>query len=157
VARGDADESVCAAQTESAENNVESCSAGTTCEPAATEESFSNPFYRNIIQIMLMWVQSLCTDTMRAKDYQSTDASIAGGLAVAALLAALLVVASYPVQFALLTVALGATYLLTRTVWRRVTTRGLTLPGAAGRLCVRRDGQNGSGTRWAVTVAVVED
>ena len=55
VARGDADESVCAAQTESAENNVESCSAGTTCEPAATEESFSNLFYRNIIQIMLMW------------------------------------------------------------------------------------------------------
>jgi hypothetical protein len=106
---------------------------------------------------MLMWVQFLCSDTMRAHDHHRTEPSIAGSLAFAALFAALPVAVSFPVQFAALVVVLGASAVLARTVWRQVTTRGLALPGAAGRVCVQRGAQEGTDTRWALTVAVVED
>jgi hypothetical protein len=97
--------------------------------------------------------QPLCSDTMREPTQPS---SVVGAYVAVALLAGLLVAASYPVQFAVAVMVLGGLALVGRTVWRQATTRGLTLPGAAARLRVE-GAERSNGTRWGLTIAVVED
>lgn len=93
---------------------------------------------------------------MRESNHSASAQSIAGAYAAVALLAGLLIVASYPVQFAIAALVLVGVALVSRTVWRQATTRGVTLPGSAARLRVEgSDRQNG--TRWALTIAVVEE
>lgn len=87
-----------------------------------------------------------------ASESSSIDAFIA-----AVLLVGVLVVASHPVPFTLAVVALGAVGLVTRTVWQRATTRGLTIPGGAARLRVDNNDRQQNGTRWALTISVVEE
>jgi hypothetical protein len=88
--------------------------------------------------------------------HSAPDQSIAGAYVAVALLAGLLVVASYHVQFAVAAMVRGGVALVSQTVWRQATTRGLTLPGSAARLRVEGSGRQ-NGTRWALTIAVVEE
>lgn len=86
----------------------------------------------------------------------ATDQSVTGAYAAVALLVGLLLVASYPFQFAVVAVVLGSTVLVGRTLWRQATTRGLGVPGSAARLRVNSVDESDH-TRWSLTVAVVED
>lgn len=69
--------------------------------------------------------------------YRSSEQSVAGAYVAVALLAGLLLVASYPVQFGIAAILLAGSVLVSWTVWRQATTRGLTLRGSPTRLRVK--------------------
>lgn len=108
-----------------------------------------------------MGIEGLRLD-MKRPEYayrQRASSSTGGTFAVLAVLLAVLLAVSYPVQFAIILLGGGVLAVSIRWLWRRSRSSGVKIPGSTARLCIEQSRELSPDThdqRWKLTICLVD-